>query len=65
MGNKQSNVATAYDKSADPCSIYLDTYLACVEKKKGGLREGDECEEQNKDYKLCRFNQKKLKAGPK
>lgn len=49
----------AYDKHSDPCNTRLEAYLACVEGKKGGLRDGDECEEESKAYKLCRAEEKK------
>ena len=62
MGSQQSQHSSSpdvYDISTDPCSVHLDAYLACVEKKKDGLREGDECAEQSNTYKLCRLEQKK------
>lgn len=50
-----------YNKSVDPCSLYLDAYLLCVESKKDGLKEGDECSTEKDRYKLCR---KESKAKP-
>jgi hypothetical protein len=47
-----------YDPSLDPCSTHLDLYLACVDSKKDGLREGEECGEESEAYKLCRSQQK-------
>ncbi|OQR90507.1 hypothetical protein ACHHYP_05464 [Achlya hypogyna] len=58
MGNQNSTPLN------DPCASALEAYLTCVEKKNkesGGLRDGDECEDEIKAYKDCRQAHKKVK----
>ena len=57
MGNIPS--AQVYDHKKDPCSSRLERYLHCVESKKYGLKEGDECQSESEAYKECRRQQKK------
>ncbi|CAK4689353.1 unnamed protein product [Aphanomyces euteiches] len=57
------NTASTPD-AVDPCADALQAYLTCVEaknKESGGLRDGDECEEEIKVYKQCRQDNKKKK----
>ncbi len=60
MGGKFSiettkfNTTRGYNASIDPCANFLDAYLLCVESKKDGLKEGDECSEEKERYKVCR-----------
>ena len=48
----------------DPCATLLDEYLACVSRQTNGLREGEECLAEAKQYKECRAFQKKNKLSP-
>ena len=52
MGNTPST--QVYDQKKDPCSTHLESYLLCVEGKKNGLKEGDECHSESEAYKACR-----------
>jgi len=58
MGQSSSK----YDSNRDPCRIQLKAYLDCVESKKTGLKEGDECKIESSAYKQCR-KQHKLKKN--
>ena len=60
MGGQLTRVG--YDKLQDPCNTRLEAYLVCVEAKKNGLREGDECLEESEAYKACRAEQKKKRG---
>ncbi len=48
-----------YDITKDKCRPKLDAYLSCVESKKDGLKEGDECLKEAEQYKSCRKAEKK------
>ncbi|ETW04399.1 hypothetical protein H310_04681 [Aphanomyces invadans] len=63
MGNNTSSPTAA--ASGDVCAPALEAYLQCVDIKttqRGGLRDGDECEEEIKAYKACRQLHKKIVA---
>lgn len=47
------------------CASEMDTYMKCVEEKtakSGGLRDGEECDEESKAYRECRQKVKKCKS---
>ncbi|KAF0682396.1 Aste57867_25484 [Aphanomyces stellatus] len=65
MGNQTS---APIDGAApgDPCATALQAYLNCVDvktKESGGLRDGDECEDEIKAYKQCRLDNRKKKPA--
>ena len=60
MGNSPSS--PVYNQKNDPCSAHLESYLCCVESKKDGLKEGDECTTESNAYKKCRKEQRVRKS---
>ena len=57
MGSGSSK-DVAYDPKKDQCFALLNSYVECVEGKRRGLREGDECLEEGAAYKVCRKKEK-------
>lgn len=49
----------SYDPSKDLCHPHLQTYLKCVEGKREGLKEGDECLAEAQSYKTCRKEERR------
>ncbi|KAG6587187.1 Purple acid phosphatase 3 [Phytophthora cinnamomi] len=50
----------------NPCAGEMDAYVKCVEAKNaesGGLRDGEECEQESEAYRECRRKVKELKAA--
>jgi len=57
MGSGSSR-ELAYDPKKDRCVGLLEAYVACVEGKNRGLKEGDECLAEGAAYKACRKQEK-------
>ena len=55
-----SNISVPdYDPTKDKCHSLLLNYVNCVEGKKNGLKEGDECLRESQLYKKCRADEKR------
>lgn len=55
-------------KQPDPCAGQMESYIKCVEARtaeSGGLRDGDECEQESQAYRDCRQKVKELRNAVK